>query len=370
MMLPVVDIVEVGAGGGSIAWVDAAGGLKVGPISAGSDPGPACYGRGGNRPTVTDANLVLGRLAPDNFLGGEMPLDVERARQALRTNIAEPLGMSIEEAALGIVRIVDAKMSLAVREVSVAKGHDPRDFALTATGGAGPLHAVAVARDLAIPKVVIPQLPGTFSAYGMLYADVRHDYVRTSIQALDTADPALLTNAFAAMESEARLTLSEEGVDERDAVAVRTVDLRYRGQEYTLNVSVPGGRLSRAILNGLRGKFDELHYAQYQHASSAQAVEIVNLRLSAIGTMTGAATTESLPSTEEHGDPSSSSRRVLFAGEAQECGVFWRNDLRVGQVVYGPAVIEELVSTTILHPGDRAILHETGAIVIELGAAS
>lgn len=369
MMLPVIDIVEVGTGGGSIAWLDAAGALKVGPLSAGSTPGPVCYNRGGDKPTVTDANLILGRLDEANFLGGEMRLDLEAAREAMRVRIADPLGMTIEQAALGIIRIADAKMSLAVREVSVAKGYDPRDFALTASGGAGPLHAVAVARELSIPKVIIPELPGTFSAYGMLYADVRHDYVRTNVQPQSAADPRSLTGLFLEMEREAGATLTEEGIGPSNSTAVRTIDLRYRGQEYTLNVAVPSTPLTDDALKALRSKFDELHYAQYQHSSSSQPVEIVNLRVSAVGLLAGA-----MPK-KASGKPVASdaprqNRKVYFEGGAAECQVLWRDNLRIGETIMGPAVIEELVSTTVLHPGDRATLHESGAIIVEIGKAS
>jgi len=371
MMLPVVDIVEVGTGGGSIAWLDAAGGLKVGPLSAGSDPGPVCYGNGGQEPTVTDANLLLGRLNAANFLGGEMALDVEGARAAMEARIGRPLGLAIEAAALGVVRIADAKMSLAVREVSVAKGYDPRDFALVASGGAGPLHAVAIARELSIPKVIIPELPGTFSAFGMLFADVRHDYVRTYIRPLQSLDLDEVSNNFADMAETALATLEAEDVPSGSIVIAKSVDLRYRGQEYTLTVSVPGDRIDAPGLARLRADFDELHQAKYQHAAPGEAVEIVNLRLSAFGRLAdgdgtmirvmdeGGAARTGLPSGH---------RLVHFDDGAQQCPVYQRTALVPGQTIIGPAVIEELVSTTIVHPGDTATLHAAGPIIIEIGA--
>jgi N-methylhydantoinase A len=370
MMLPVVDIVEVGTGGGSIAWIDAAGGLKVGPLSAGSDPGPVCYGNGGTEPTVTDANLVLGRLNAKNFLGGEMALDVKGAEAAIRERIAEPLGLDVTAAALGIVRIADAKMSLAVREVSVTKGHDPRDFAMVASGGAGPLHAVAIARELSIPKVIIPELPGTFSAFGMLFADVRHDYVRTYIRPLANLDLAAANAGFDEMLESALATLKTEGVPAERTTVARSVDLRYRGQEYTLTVMVGGDKLDAAALAALRTRFDELHFAKYQHSAPKESVEIVNLRLSAFGALGGEAAGQvqliGQTGGKRTGKPGGK-RPVVFAGGAVDCPVYQRDDLVVGQTIAGPAVIEELVSTTIVHPGDRATLNAAGPIIIDIG---
>jgi len=369
MLLPVVDIVEVGAGGGSIAWIDAAGGLKVGPISAGSTPGPACYGNGGTEPTVTDANLILGRLDAANFLGGDMKLDIAKARAAVETKIAKPLNMTIEQAALGIVRIADAKMSLAVREVSVAKGHDPRDFAMVVSGGGGPLHGAAIARELSIPRVIVPELPGTFSAVGMLHADVRHDLVQTSIRPLAGLDIDDVNGVFARMVEEAQATLQRDGVPQATTVMTRAMDMRYRGQEYTLSVPVMSGSLDAAAMQALRKSFDELHHAQYQHAAPEEPVEIVNLRLSAVGRF---GTDDAGSFARVTGDGAANGtprqRQVWFAQGALDCPVYQRADLAAGQIIDGPAVIEELVSTTIIHPGDRARMHEAGPIIIDIGS--
>src|SRR6201993_1861798 len=203
-MLPMIDVVEVGAGGGSIAWIDDVGALKVGPQSAGADPGPICYRGGGSEVTITDANVVLGRLDPDNFLGGEMKLDADSARRGIAEKIGNPLKMDAVAAAHAIVEIAIAKMSLAVREVSVAKGYDPRDFALVASGGAGPLHVTAIARELHIPKVIVPLYPSPFSALGMLLADERHDFIRTAYSDLASADFADLTKIHDEMRAQAR----------------------------------------------------------------------------------------------------------------------------------------------------------------------
>lgn len=370
MMLPVVDIVEVGTGGGSIAWIDAAGGLKVGPLSAGSAPGPVCYGNGGREPTITDANLVLGRLDADNFLGGQMKLDIAAARDAIATKIAGPLAMNVQEAALGIIKIADTKMSLAVREVSVQKGHDPRGFALIASGGAGPLHAVSIARELSLPTVVIPELPGTFSALGMLIADLRHDYVRTLIADLATTNPADLDVVFAEMAAEARDMLGRDGVSVSGIRLIRKLDVRYLGQEYTLTVSVPAEQLSSSTMARVRTRFDELHLAQYSHSAPGEPVEIVNLRLAAIGELEGkskALGTLMDAAAQRSGRPKGT-RKVHFESGIFECFVYDRDHLPIDKVLEGPLVIEEQVSTTIVHPGDRVRLTARGPIVIEVGA--
>ncbi len=369
MMLPVIDIVEVGTGGGSIAWLDASGGLKVGPRSSGASPGPVCYGLGGTEPTVTDANLVLGRLNPANFLGGEMPLDLAGARAAVG-RIAAQLKMTIEETALGILTIADAKMSFSVRDVSVAKGYDPRDFALVASGGAGPLHACSIARELSIPKVVVPELPGTFSAFGMLFSDLRHDYVQTFIAPLARVDTARLGEVFTRMEGDGLAVLLEEGVARTSVRLVRSMDLRYQGQEYTLNVNVPDGAVSGQLLERVRSAFDDLHEARYRHAAREEAVEIVNVRLSAIGAI-GMDSAQLLSRERglagaQPGAPAGR-RAVYFGKEPVQCEIYRREDLCAGQVVNGPAIIEEQVSATVVFPGDRAQVHPFGPIIIDVG---
>lgn len=371
MMLPVVDIVEVGAGGGSIAWIDASGGLKVGPVSAGSSPGPACYGKGGTEPTITDANLVLGRLDANNFLGGQMRLDVEAARQAIVHKVAEPLGFSMEESALGIIKIADAKMSLAVREVSVAKGHDPRQFALIATGGAGPLHAASIARELSLPKVIIPDLPGTFSALGMLTADVRHDYVRTFIVQMRNSDPTVLTSVFEEMTSEAAAALRRDGIETDDSRLIRSLDLRYEGQEYTLTVPLPTELPDRDVWMRAREHFDDLHHARYSHSAPGESVEIVNLRLTAVGKIAGKARafgSRLSSSTARSGKPKGR-RKVHFDEGVFDCALYDRAAIIPGEVIAGPVIIEEQVSTSVIPPGARVSLSDKGPLIIEMTGA-
>jgi N-methylhydantoinase A len=372
MMLPVVDIVEVGTGGGSIAWIDAGGGLKVGPLSAGSTPGPVCYGKGGTEPTITDANLVIGRLDAENFLGGQMRLDVQAARDAIEAKIARPLGLSVERAALGILKIADTKMSLAVREVSVQKGHDPRDFSLIASGGGGPLHAVSIARELMLPSVVIPELPGTFSALGMLMTDLRHDYVRTLIADLQQTKPDDLETVFGEMIDEARHVLLQDGATPDAIRFVRSLDLRYLGQEYTLTAALPANALDAEAMATTRARFDDLHHAQYSHSAPGEPVEIVNLRLAAVGQLDQA--TQQIASLIDVDAPRSgrpkATRRVVFEAGTFDCPVYDRDDMPIETLIDGPLVIEEKVSTTIVHPGDRARIMRQGPIFIEVGGAS
>lgn len=371
MMLPVVDITEVGAGGGSIAWIDASGGLKVGPISAGANPGPICYDLGGSEPTVTDANLVLGRLNAQRFLGGQMQLNLDKAREAIWAKIANPLRMSLEDAALGILKIVDTKMSLAVREVSVAKGYDPRDFALVAFGGAGPLHAVSIAKELSIPRVIVPNLPGNFSAIGMLLADLRHDFVQTHIAPMSAVDLTRMNALFHRMAEEGTSTLKQEGIDETNIQLCPSMDLRYQGQEYTLSVPVRSIPIRNEDLMHIRNRFNELHQARYSHSAPEEPVEIVNLRLSAVGPAgvhEASYLGERRESLAHFNDSSRNSRSVYFEDGAKPltCGVYDRAILRPGEVLEGPAIVEEYASTTVLFPGDRATISESGAIIIDV----
>jgi len=284
VMFPVVDIIEVGAGGGSIAWIDEVGALKLGPHSAGSEPGPICYRRGGDRPTVTDANVVLGRIGAESFLGGEMPLDATAARREIETKLGGPLDMSATEAAHGIVRIAVAKMSLAVRGVSVERGYDPRDFALVAMGGAGPLHAVEIARDLRIPEVIVPNLPAHFSALGMLMADVRHDYVRTYYRRLLEADYTQLGEIGAELRATGESALEDAGVEPSARRFQLSMDLRYVGQEFWLQVPVSPAELAARDTAAIHSRFNALHDHRFGHAALDEPLEIVNVRLTAIGT--------------------------------------------------------------------------------------
>ena len=233
---PVIDLVEIGAGGGSIAWIDSGGILRVGPRSAGADPGPVCYGQGGTEPTITDANLVLGRISPDYFLGGEMRLDVDAARRAINERCAGPLGMDVDEVALGIVEIANSAMVGALRRVSVQRGYDPREFVLVAFGGAGPVHANRLAAELEMPTVLVPMSPGTTSAMGLLVTDIKHDYSVALIQRADQIDLGVANTQFQRMKSEGQTALSREGVTDEATRFIKQADMRYVGQSYELTV--------------------------------------------------------------------------------------------------------------------------------------
>jgi N-methylhydantoinase A len=366
VMLPVVDIIEVGAGGGSIAWIDAVGALKVGPRSAGGHPGPVCYGQGGTEPTVTDANVVLGRLVAARFLGGEMPLDVAAARESIREKIAEPLGISINEAALGIVKIAIAEMSLAVRGVSVARGFDPRDFAMMAFGGAGPLHAAEIARELHIPTLIVPRVPGHFSALGMLLADLRHDYVRTYYKPLATSDFGEIGRIFDEMIGEGRKLLMDEGTIPEAIDVKRFLDLRYIGQEFPIQTPLGGDVIAAADLAGVRASFDELHDRRYGHQAVDEPIEIVNLRL----TVTGRRERSHFARIPTGGgsEPFARSEVVLQdAGTPVICSIYDRDQLAAGARISGPAVIWEYASTTVLFDGDELTVAESGELLIRIG---
>src|SRR5262249_8480303 len=271
--------VEVGAGGGSIAWIDDIGALKVGPQSAGADPGPICYRGGGSEPTITDANVVLGRLDPDNFLGGPVKIDAAGGARGVWQKIAAPLKLELTAAAQAILDISISTMSLAVREVSVKKGFDPRDFVLVAAGGAGPLHITAVARELHVPKVIVPLFPSHFSALGMLLADEPPDFIRTFYGDLAGIDFAALVTTHTEMVSEAL-----GGLRHKDSAEQQIhLDLRYVGQEFTLQVPVTLDQLKAADRRGIRQAFDALYEHRYAHHSPEEPVEMVNIRLAVIG---------------------------------------------------------------------------------------
>jgi N-methylhydantoinase A len=369
MQLPVVDIVEVGAGGGSIAWCDGAGGIHVGPQSAGADPGPACYGNGSGKPVVTDANLVLGRINPQRFLNGGMRLDIAAAEGAIAATLGGPLGLSVKEGALGIVRIADAAMSLAVRAVSVNKGVDPRDTAMVAFGGAGPLHAVSIAREIFIPTVIIPKMPGTFSALGMLMASWRQDYAQTMIGLLGTINAAEVARIFADLAAAARDQLGRDGIPEAAARFEYLADLRYVGQEHAIAIAVQEPSQLASNCEPLKAAFNIEHAQRYGQSAVDEVLEVVKIRL-----VVTAPRAESLaenwltePWVSEAMVPDQM-RDVVFddADGPLATRIVWRPSLPAGAEVAGPAVIEEPNSTILLHPGDRAVVSDAGHLVISV----
>ena len=363
MMLPVIDIVEVGNGGGSIAWLDPAGGLKVGPQSSGAEPGPACYGRGGTEPTVTDANLITGRIDPDYFLGSGVRLQRDAASKAISEKIAKPLDLSVEEAALGILAIANFNMSLAVRSVSVEKGYDPRDCVLIPSGGGGGLHAPAIARELAVPKIIIPAMPAHFSALGMLLADLKHDYVQTHVRELDETTPAAVGSGFASLEQSALATLLEEGAQREQITLRRFLDMRYRGQEYTLPVPLTENLQQVKDFSAIRARFDQLHQDVYGHSAPNEPVMMVNLRLSALAKSGHQAAFA--PSFRETNRGERGRRPVIFDRRPVECPVYLRSDLTLGDYLKGPAVVEELGATILVYPGDHMQVDQAGNLIID-----
>ena len=364
MMLPVVDIVEVGNGGGSIAWIDAAGGLKVGPQSAGAAPGPACYGKGGTEPTVTDANLITGRIDPEYFLGSGIRLQRDKAVHAINDNIAKPLRLSLEEAALGILTIANFNMSLSVRAVSVEKGYDPRDCVLVPSGGGGALHAIAIARELSVPRVIIPPMPAHFSAFGMLVADLKHDYVQTFVRELVDTTGGEIADAFATLEKSATDTLTEEGAKTEQISLRRFLDMRYRGQEYTLPVPITEDLRTLTDFSAVRSRFDQLHQEHYGHSAPKEPVMMVNLRLSALGRFDNDLPLAPAWRDEDRG--SRGLRPVIFENKPVDCPIYLRSGFKSGDQLDGPAVIEEVGATILVYPGDKMQVNEFGHLVIEL----
>ncbi|MFN0162346.1 MAG: hydantoinase/oxoprolinase family protein, partial [Burkholderiales bacterium] len=370
LLTPMIDIHEVGTGGGSIAAVSAAGALRVGPQSAGAAPGPVCHGLGGSEPTVTDANLVLGRLDARHFLGGEMALDAKAAAAAIKRRIADPLGLSVTQAALGILRIAAAAMSHAVKGVTTDRGLDPGGFpVLVAYGGAGPLHASMVARELAMPRVIVPRAPGHFSAFGMLLADFRRDLVRSHFTSLAAVGIDELESWFAELEAQGRDALAAADLRARGVTVQRGLDMRYVGQEHAVTVDLPATVFTRGGKAAIKRAFDAAHEERYGRGSPAEPAEIVSIRSAVIGRMKH----PSLEKIARGGvrPPAAAragTRRAYFeSGGWSATTVYRREALEAGNRIAGPALIEEHASTTVLQPGDRLVVEPFGSLDISIG---
>jgi N-methylhydantoinase A len=370
LRIPVIDINAIGAGGGSIAWIDDGGALRVGPISAEAVPGPACYGRGGTEPTVTDANLVLGRLGPDTRLGGELALDAEAAARAIHDRIAAPLGLDVVAAAAGILRIANATMARGVRVVSVERGHDPRRLVLVPFGGAGPMHGSPLARELAIPRLLVPPAPGILCALGMLVADLRHDLVQTKLAAYLDLSAGDAQAIFAPLLAEARRLFDADRLPaERRRIEMR-LEMRYIGQSYELPMPLAG--FADADWGELPTAFHVEHARRFGHSDPAAPIEIVSFAVTATGLIdTPELPRPALGEREPIPEARSGTRRTFFetagGGGWAACPVWQREALLAGNAIAGPAIIEEVSATTVLYPGDRALVDALGSLVVEIG---
>ena len=370
IQIPMVHISEVGTGGGSIATVDASGALRVGPQSAGADPGPACYGLGGTRPTVTDANLMLGRLAADRFLGGEMKLDEAAARRAITEHVARPLGISLADAAMGIVRIAVSSMSYAVKAVSTERGLDAAAFPLIAYGGAGPLHASEIAREIGMARVIIPRAPGHFCAFGMLHADLRYDFVRTWFTRLDDSPFREIERIFEKLAAQGKKALRESGVRFSKTTVAYAADMRYVGQEHAVTVDLSATVFTRRDRDAIKHHFDEVHQRRYGTSAPAERAEIVSLRTTVTGIMNKPPLQRLVPGGRRApGAALRGARPVRFAGAngAKKTPTYARDALRAGNRIEGPALVEEHASTTVILPGDKMTVDRFGNLVIAVG---
>ena len=365
--LPMIEINTIGAGAGSIAWLDERQGLHVGPQSAGSDPGPAAYDRGGGEPTVTDANLALGRLHQDRFLGGQMKLDLDAAKNALAERIGEPLGLSVAAVAAGIIRIANANMERAMRVSSAEKGFDPRDLTLVAFGGAGPMHAAALAKEVGIPTVLVPARPGVFSAVGLVMADIRHDFVQTRVARGEEITAGHIGPLYEELDAEAREALARDGLPPEKCLLQRSADFRYAGQAYEVNVPVPDGPIDARAVEITIQRFHDLHQQLYAHHHPDKPAEFVCGRVAAIG-LTSAPSLKKPAKAAAGVEPKE--RRPVYFDETKgftDTTVYDRDTLGAGSTLTGPAIIEQFDTTTVVHPGQRVEVDEFGNLLISIG---
>jgi N-methylhydantoinase A len=363
--VPMVDVHTIGAGGGSIASVDAAGMLRVGPESAGARPGPICYGRGGSEPTITDANLVLGRLNPDKLLGVDHPVTLDHVRVLVLEKVGQRLGLDAEAAAAAILRIANDRMAGAVRLVSLSRGHDPRDFALFAFGGAGPLHATALARELGIPTVLVPVRPGITNALGCVVADLRHDYVRTVNKPLSAVDDATVARIYAEQAAEGEATIAREGVPVRELRRVLSADMQFQGQSHILSVGVDSADIGVA---GLHKAFAAAYWRRFGIELPEIPPVLVNLHTAVIGvrpeiSLAVLAATQREPTLEA---AKLGARRVWFSDGWHETPVYAREKLPLDATLEGPAILEQLDCTTVVEPGDKVRQDRLGNLLISV----
>ena len=364
--VPVIDLAEVSAGGGSIAWVDRAGALRVGPKSAGAEPGPVCYGRGGSEPTVTDANLLLGYLDKGSLLGGDLAIDHAAAQAAIRKRLADPLGIDARTAAAAVIEVVNHAMADVLKIVSVQRGYDPREFMLAAFGGAGPLHAAALATELGIPEIICPPIPGAFSALGLIGTDLKRDYVRTLQTAVGPGGAALhelVEAAFAELEREGTAMLDRAGVAPQRRSFKRSVDARYARQAYELVIAVPHRPVDEAALAQIAESFHHRHLSTYGHDNRSEPVQIVSVRVAAIGALAPLAIRDVQA---PFGTEALKSKRQIWFRETGpvDAAIYDRKRMSAGLEAKGPAVIESLESTILVPPGWGARMDADGFVIL------
>ena len=366
--MPVVDLVEIGAGGGSVAWIDSGGGLRVGPQSVGSNPGPASYGKGGNRSTITDAYLALGILDPEFFLGGEMPIYLDLALRAIEEHIAKPLGVERIEAAGMISEIANLNMLRMLRIATVERGKDPRDFDIIAFGGAGPLVAGRMLEELELRRAFIPWAPGLFSAFGLMVANIGRDFVTTRITSVENMSFEEMDRKFADLESKAMKEMLMEKVPQEKIVLSRSLDMRFVGQSFEINIQCPRYDFDRALVEELKSKFVLEHRKVYGHAAEGEPMEIVNLRVSATGLVPPPRLMKAIDRKSGNQSDAIRTHRQIWFAKAKEkisCPVYSRAKLFAGDIIEGPAVIEQQDTTTVVYPGQWLIVDQYGLLRIE-----
>jgi N-methylhydantoinase A len=363
---PFIDLAECSAGGGTIAWADTGGVLRVGPISAGADPGPACYAREGEKPTVTDADLLLGRLNPDYLLGGKVRLFADLSKKAVEEAVCDKIGLELAEAVAGIIKIVNSQMAKILRIVSVERGYDPRKFTLTSFGGAGPMHACALAEELHIPKIVIPPNPGLFSAYGLLAANFTYNFVHAIMKTTEKIECSNLEETFGMLQREGAKTLAHQGVKPKNMRFSWQLDMRYFGQSYELTVPASNPLTERNFQRILKN-YHRKHEAVYGYAREEAPVEVVNARLTAVGLVKKPIMKKRKPCGKKLPREALSTRRSVFFEQYdgfEETPVYVREKLKCGNFLCGPAVVEQYDATTVVYPGWEAEVDEFGNIIL------
>ena len=368
---PVMDMVEIGAGGGSIVWLDRSGSVHIGPQSAGARPGPACYKLGGTEATITDADMTLGYINPGYFLGGDMTVDVESSKSAIREKVADKLGMSIAEAAHGIYRLANANMIGAIRVVTVQRGYDPRDFTMVVSGGTAAIHAVSIAQELRIPRVVIPLIPGTFSALGLITADARYDMLRSYVCRASQSDPGQMQEIYSDMDEEGLRKIGELGFKKEEIVLNHEVAMRYVGQAHEVTFEVPlMQKIDRVFIKKLEDMFHDRHHYLFGHASPDAATEFITLSASATGPIAKGRMFE-IEKGSTNTDQARKNNRECYFEESKgyvDCPTFERSLLKAGNVLTGPAVVEQMDTTIVIPPDQKAEVDKFGNIIIDVAA--